>query len=219
MTEKSEKAKNAPYTRHMRCIVCGKAFDIPSSNKRRTCSDECEYQARSRASKGRISPNRIDITGRTYGELTAIRRINKSVWLFQCSCGRMIERQSREVVHGKTVSCGHIRDEIALRHFEQNTFRFYDGTSISAIKGIMSGKRRKTNTSGVTGVRITPRKCGLAYQALICVQGRRISLGTYDTLEAAAAARKAAEIKYFAPIIKKYEDEKYESTCGSEKSE
>lgn len=219
MTEKSEKAKNAPYTRHMRCIVCGKAFDIPSSNKRRTCSDECEYQARSRASKGRISPNRIDITGRTYGELTAIRRINKSVWLFQCSCGRMIERQAREVVHGKTVSCGHIRDEIARRHFEQNIFKFYDGTLISSIMGIMRGNLRKTNTSGVTGVRIVERKCGLAYQARIRVRGREISLGTYDTPEAATAARKAAEIKYFAPIIRKYEEEQYESTCGSEESE
>ena len=217
MTEKSEKSKNAPYTRHMRCTVCGKAFDLPSSNKRRTCSDECEYQARSRTHKGRPSPNRIDITGRTYGELTAIRRINKSVWLFQCSCGRMIERQSREVVHGKTVSCGHIRDEIARRHIEQNIFKFYDGTLISAIRGIMSGKLRKTNTSGVTGVRIVERKCGLAYQARIRVRGREISLGTYDTLEAATAARKAAEIEYFGKIISKYEEEQHESTRGSEK--
>lgn len=217
MPEKSEKSKNAPYTRHMRCIVCGKAFDTPSDKKRRTCSDACEYQARSRTHKGRPSPNRIDITGRTYGELTAIRRINKSVWLFQCSCGRMIERQSREVVHGKTVSCGHIRDEIARRHIEQNIFKFYDGTLISAINGIMSGKLRKTNTSGVTGVRIVERKCGLAYQARIRVRGREISLGTYDTLEAATAARKAAEIKYFGKIISKYEEEQYESTRGSEK--
>lgn len=33
-------------------------------------------------------------------------------------------------------------------------------------------------------------------------------LGQYDTLEAAAAARKAAEEKYFAPLIEAAQDKK-----------
>lgn len=51
----------------------------------------------------------------------------------------------------------------------------------------------RNNSSGVNGVRILPsgRFC-----AFIMVNRKQISLGTYDVLEDAAAARKAADISY-----------------------
>lgn len=50
------------------------------------------------------------------------------------------------------------------------------------------------NTSGVTGVYfLKDRK---KYRARIVVDGETISLGSYDTLEEAAAARREAELKY-----------------------
>jgi hypothetical protein len=49
------------------------------------------------------------------------------------------------------------------------------------------------NTSGFNGVRILPSG---RYSAFIMVQRKQISLGTYDTLEEAIAARQAANSKY-----------------------
>lgn len=55
------------------------------------------------------------------------------------------------------------------------------------------GLKRKNNSSGELGVRILPsgRFC-----AFIMVSRKQISLGTYDTLEEAKAARKAANRQY-----------------------
>jgi hypothetical protein len=54
---------------------------------------------------------------------------------------------------------------------------------------------RKTNSTGITGVSWHKRL--QKYQAHIMVDKKSIYLGLFPTLEAAAAARAAAEIKYF----------------------
>lgn len=51
----------------------------------------------------------------------------------------------------------------------------------------------------------------------ITVRGKTINLGTFSTLEEAAAARKAAEIEYFKPIVDNWDslqqrDDKHDST-------
>ena len=55
--------------------------------------------------------------------------------------------------------------------------------------------KRTTNKSGVKGVHFN-RQTG-RFRASIMVNWRKFNLGEYYTLEEAAAARKAAEIKYF----------------------
>lgn len=42
---------------------------------------------------------------------------------------------------------------------------------------------------------------------MIYLRGKTKHIGYYDTLEDAIEARKTAEIKYYAPIIKEYENE------------
>lgn len=58
-----------------------------------------------------------DITGQTFNELTAIKRVEDYIspngnhmtqWLFQCSCGKEIIAEVRNVKTGRTKSCGHI---------------------------------------------------------------------------------------------------------------
>jgi hypothetical protein len=49
------------------------------------------------------------------------------------------------------------------------------------------------NSSGVNGVRILPSG---KFNSHIMVQGKQISLGTYNTLEEAASARKQADQLY-----------------------
>jgi hypothetical protein len=53
---------------------------------------------------------------------------------------------------------------------------------------------RSDNTSGVTGVH--RHKPGAKWRAYVKVNGRTIWLGSFDTIEEAAAARKEADIKY-----------------------
>ena len=58
-----------------------------------------------------------DLSGQTFGELTAIRRVenqynesgsHKTMWLFRCSCGREIVASAGNVKHGLSKSCGHV---------------------------------------------------------------------------------------------------------------
>lgn len=52
---------------------------------------------------------RLDITGQTFGFLTAIRYVDshpETRWLWQCACGVEFVARYRVVVHGRTRSCG-----------------------------------------------------------------------------------------------------------------
>ncbi len=60
-------------------------------------------------------------------------------------------------------------------------------------KNQMNMSLKSNNSSGVNGVRILPSQ---RYCAFIMVQGKQISLGTYDTLDEAKSARQSADIEY-----------------------
>lgn len=59
----------------------------------------------------------IDLTGQSYGRLTAIRRVSTgsagAVWLWGCQCGNHVEAASAHVRHGRRRSCGCLRRETA----------------------------------------------------------------------------------------------------------
>lgn len=56
-----------------------------------------------------------DITGQSFGRLEAIRFVasvnRRAIWLFKCECGTEVEKQSRHVIEGRTISCGCYRLE------------------------------------------------------------------------------------------------------------
>jgi len=59
----------------------------------------------------------IDITGRTFGRLTAVAREDGSRWRFKCACGAEKVLESRSVKYRKTLSCGCLRQiDIAPGH-------------------------------------------------------------------------------------------------------
>jgi hypothetical protein len=58
---------------------------------------------------------------------------------------------------------------------------------------------KKSNTSGATGV----RKSKYGYSARIMVNYKEVYLGIYKSFEAAVAARKCAEQKYFGEFARK----------------
>ena len=62
-------------------------------------------------------PAPVDITGQTYGRLTAIGQTDKRdsvgsvVWMCECSCGAMHQASSRMLRSGQVRSCGCAHDE------------------------------------------------------------------------------------------------------------
>ena len=73
-----------------------------------------------------------------------------------------------------------------------------DGTSINALK---SSKVPSNNTTGVTGVHFTKGR----YLAKIIFQKKQYHLGTYGTLQEAAAARRHAEKLLKEDVVAFYE--------------
>lgn len=62
-------------------------------------------------------------------------------------------------------------------------------------QNLQNSRLRSDNTSGVKGVYWARRQ--RRWQASIRVEGKGVHLGYFDTIEAAAEARRAAELRYF----------------------
>lgn len=71
----------------------------------------------------------------------------------------------------------------------------FGGTRVTNLQ------RKAMNATGVKGVSVRPNG---RYTAKIWFQRKEIHLGTFDTLEEAAQARKEAEDKYFKPVIEAF---------------
>lgn len=78
----------------------------------------------------------IDITGKRFGKLVAIRRVENTdnCWLFKCDCGNEKVMRKINVTRGKAVSCGCYRKEIFSQQHLKNIK--YSGN----IEGMRSGK-------------------------------------------------------------------------------
>lgn len=93
------------------CICdCGRETDVPSYSMGRTQSCGCLKH------EDLTIKNTKDITGQTFGELTAITktdRIKNSswVWICRCSCGNQVEATTHALCSGHKKSCGCIKSE------------------------------------------------------------------------------------------------------------
>ncbi|MCD7918665.1 MAG: hypothetical protein LUG45_01020 [Clostridiales bacterium] len=155
---------------------------------------------------------RKDMTGQRFGRLTVIGPApleqvqasgQRTGWLCQCDCGKTCI-VTRKGLMGGQQSCGCLLSETARKKVdEDNVLQRYDGTVISAIKP--KRKPNSNNTSGVKGVYWSNRE--QRWIAKIGVRGKSITIGRFASLEDAAKARRAAEEKYYDPIIKAYEEE------------
>lgn len=73
-----------------------------------------------------------------------------------------------------------------------------DGTRLGGI----TPKRKARGASGVKGVSWNRRRS--KWEAYIALRGHQYHLGLYDTLEAAAEARRRAEDELFTPILEQH---------------
>lgn len=184
-----------------RCVVEG---DLLRRGLRTSCGCRAGVAGKLR---GQAHPGRrADYAGQRFGELVGVEWVGRGTWLWECSCGRRVAIRVGSVVSGQVVSCGHVLAESARRRVvDDDVLGHVDGTSLSVVRGVLRGTVRSSNTSGATGVRVRMRADGTErYQAVIVYQGKAKYLGTFDTLEEAAEARKRAEAEIFGGALREH---------------
>lgn len=131
------RADNSPsgQTKWLCRCDCGNSRAVFATTLRDGTSRSCGCLKRELAIK-RLT---IDITGRKYGRLTAIREIgidthHNTIWLCKCECGNEISVSSRNLRHGKVKSCGCLKAELILPHGEAS-FNHLFGRMLDDAKG------------------------------------------------------------------------------------
>jgi hypothetical protein len=146
-------------------------------------------------------PKLIDLIGKTFGELEVIHKAknpetNHTEWLCRCSCGNEKRIKGYSLLQGHYKSCGCKRvikrDKGVKQHIDRDSVQ---GTRKSALKA----KLHANNSSGVKGVMFL--KSRGKWKAYIGFKGKQITLGYFEKLEDAVAARRLAEEKYHKPIL------------------
>jgi len=175
-----------------KCLCdCGKETIVGAKELRKSEIKSC----------GCIRVMRIE--GQRFGRLTVIeeagRKDGKVLWRCLCDCGNETTVTSRNLRFGCVRSCGCISlertKEMVSELLSENCF---EGTNLLKL----NEKPGKTNTSGFRGVSFS--KQTKKWRATIVLSKKHYWLGSYDTLEAAAEARREAEIELYDPILKKY---------------
>lgn len=91
---------------HCRCD-CGKEKDVLAISLTRGLTKSCGCLHNEELSRR----NLIDLTGKKFGRLTVLKRVNNqkgkdTVWLCRCDCGNLTEVTSGHLKDGHTKSCG-----------------------------------------------------------------------------------------------------------------
>lgn len=140
----------------------------------------------------KVKPGQKDMTGQRFGKLVCLypeqgkSKNGSSVWRCRCDCGNICTVGQTKLQSGLTVSCGCYNAE-KRRESQKNV----DGTRISLLESLLSGKLRETNTSGHTGVSF--HKNTGKWRASITFQGKDHYLGEYTAKEDAIMVREQAE--------------------------
>jgi len=151
---------------------------------------------------------RIDLTGKRFGALVALRPVPRSqnpsgylCWLVRCDCGNEKVVNAQGLRDGYITSCGCVRKVSSRGKIDRDIGRA-NGTTISRLKKIM-------NSDPAHGITARHQSGGIVcYRACIMAAGKRIYLGSFADYESAVAARRNAEKKYFLPLIQEWEENK-----------
>lgn len=193
--ERASAGKNGAVRWKCRCD-CGKECDVLAaslrSGKRTSCG--CGSKRGKHAAK--------DVAGQKFAMLTALyptgeRSRNGSViWHCRCDCGNEADISLERMKYSTVISCGCMREKCNQEIREK--LIHVAGTSIDAIR---SSKVRSDNKTGVKGVFMKRGR----FAASITFQQKSYYLGSYSTLEAAAAVRKKAEQVLHGAALEFYE--------------
>lgn len=145
--------------------------------------------------------------GERFGRLIVVDVVGK-VAVCVCDCGRRYATYGYHLEKGNVRSCGCFRNDLVTERIKSLTedqrkqaYETYearyriDGAKTPTLRS----KRRSDNKTGVKGVYRQKN----SYIASIQLRGKPHYLGSFRTLEDAAAARKKAETELFDPILQK----------------
>ena len=180
---------------------CGNTKEIPAGDVKHGGTRSCGCMAVAHISNLR----KEDITGQTFGRLTAIRSTDKRtetgsvIWELQCECGGIVYKTVNELKTGRVLSCGCLYEETRK---DCPSFRkdFVDDTSLSSIVAAKTPSVR--NTSGHTGVYFDKRSG--KWQAYINYKKKRYYLGSFKKIDDAIRVRKEGEAQLHDPIVMEY---------------
>lgn len=135
-----------------------------------------------------------DIAGQRFHRLVAEYMLSERddggnvVWHCKCDCGNEIDVPYSQLVYSNMKSCGCQKKE-----HDRKLGTYLTHVAGTSVEMLRSKKLPANNTTGCKGVYRIHGK----YLAKIVFQKKQYRLGTYDSLEAAAAVRKEAERTLF----------------------
>lgn len=144
-----------------------------------------------------LSKKVLQLKGQRFGSLTVLEQADERshngrvIWKCRCDCGNITYVTASSLSSGITKSCGCLVQKIL-----KSAPAIVNGTS--PYKFITPKPTVKSQT-GVLGVYYNQGK----YIAGMQFQGKQVLLQSFDNIEDAIAARKAAEEKYHQPLLKK----------------
>lgn len=194
-----EESKSKGKARRFLCACdCGEKKVIPLKDLRSGNTKSCGCLQKEKARK-----NALDLAGKRFGNLTAVRREgskgSNAMWVCDCVCGGVIKASSAQLKNSTDISCGCMQvptGEKVQKYIKENLI--VDGVYTPILKS----KIRNDNNTGVKGVYSTKRKDKIKYRASIGIKNKQYHLGYFDTVEEAADARRAGEEKYHQPYLK-----------------
>ena len=152
----------------------------------------------------------LEKIGKKFGRLTIIKKdpLKNNSYFCKCECGNIKSVSYKQLLSGKTKSCGCFKKEVSKesgykhkKNLEDTHKKYYkENTCILSLQQKLS----KNSTTKVKGV--SKYKNG-KYRAYINLKRKQIHLGFFNTIEEAEEARKEAEKVFFQPLIKKYKGE------------
>lgn len=147
------------------------------------------------------------VIGNRYGRLVVIAEEPHGMLLCRCDCGKLHRVGRNNLIYSQsgTKSCGCYRREVVseigktagvhnIEKARELNMRY--GTNVYRI---LKGSTSKANKTGYTGVHFNSRRHD--YEAYISFRKHRYHLGHFKTLPEAVSARRAAEEKFYQPII------------------
>ncbi|MCI8418443.1 MAG: hypothetical protein HFI33_13285 [Lachnospiraceae bacterium] len=154
-----------------------------------------------------------DFIGRRFGRLTVIdyagKRTGMHQWLCRCDCNRETVVGQTLLQNGKTKSCGCLQASI----YREN-LGLTEGTSVTMLRAVKSGRLIKTNTSGYNGVYFNKKR--ELWVAQITFQGKTRYLGSYHQLADAVKARQRGE-EIYDQFLEQLEEEALEHRDSKER--
>lgn len=183
---------------------CGNTCYVPKCNLKsgHTKSCGCTRQEKFAILK---ESQKLDLTGKKFGKLTAIKQVGKDkhnfyIWECKCECGNVINVISISLTSGNTKSCGCM---LKVNLEVQRSKNSVENTNVAALKNLLKNNKSKVTKSGVKGVGWDKRKN--KWRTYIMFQRKFYHLGYFADLKDAIKARKEAEEKIFGGFISWYD--------------